>query len=687
MTRRRLTLGLLIFFVALSLPTSILVYQAYGQLKWEAFHQHQRLARELNLRIDARFNEFIDREENRPISDYEFLNVAGSEGAGFLQRSPLSEYPVKSELPGLLGYFQVDAAGQLSTPTVPNANASDYGISVIELEQRTKLESQIRNILDQNKLVGRTDASNLPVVAGNEVMEEKLDLPDSVSELESANLADYRADKDVSGQSVFDKLSSRTAMPASVSKAPSEQVRDLKLEDSYQVAAGAESEERRAQSKKQSQIDRSRKEKVNLPETSGVIRELSTQVMKGAADDQTVELKSVLNQQTVRIQTFESEVEPMEFALLDSGHFVLFRRLWHKNERFVQGILIEQSTFVDQLITPAFSQSSLSSISNLIVAYKGGILKRYIPDYSRQYRPGAEQASSELLYQSRLIAPFDELELIFTLARLPVGAGGQVIIWSALVLSLVLIVGVLMFYRLGIRQLALSQQQQDFVSAVSHELKTPLTSIRMYGEMLRQGWADKEKRRSYYDFIFFESERLTRLINNVLQLASMSRSEQKPNLTRMSVNEALNELRPRLTSQLEASGLDLQIEVETEAEEAHIDIDMDWFIQIFINLVDNAVKFSGGSEAKRVSISCKAMSNDKIQFLVRDYGPGIAADQMKKIFKLFYRSENELTRETVGTGIGLALVQELTAAMGAEIDVVNREPGAEFQISFPTIPN
>ncbi|MCY3838227.1 MAG: ATP-binding protein [Gammaproteobacteria bacterium] len=68
---------------------------------------------------------------------------------------------------------------------------------------------------------------------------------------------------------------------------------------------------------------------------------------------------------------------------------------------------------------------------------------------------------------------------------------------------------------------------------------------------------------------------------------------------------------------------------------------------------------------------------------VRDYGPGVPRDQLRKIFRLFYRSENELTRETLGTGIGLALVRELVTAMGGEVDVVNRNPGAEFRIVLP----
>ena len=73
----------------------------------------------------------------------------------------------------------------------------------------------------------------------------------------------------------------------------------------------------------------------------------------------------------------------------------------------------------------------------------------------------------------------------------------------------------------------LARQQQDFVSAVSHELKTPLTSIRMYGEMLKAGWADEAKRQTYYDYIHSESERLSRLIENVLQLARLTRNTQR----------------------------------------------------------------------------------------------------------------------------------------------------------------
>jgi signal transduction histidine kinase len=109
----------------------------------------------------------------------------------------------------------------------------------------------------------------------------------------------------------------------------------------------------------------------------------------------------------------------------------------------------------------------------------------------------------------------------------------------------------------------------------------------------------------------------------------------------------------------------------------------DAFTQIIINLVDNAIKFSRKSDRKVVELGCTRLAGKSVRFSVRDYGPGIAPNQMKKIFQLFYRAENELTRETVGTGIGLALVRQLASRMKGRVDVTNRSPGAEFGIILP----
>jgi signal transduction histidine kinase len=124
---------------------------------------------------------------------------------------------------------------------------------------------------------------------------------------------------------------------------------------------------------------------------------------------------------------------------------------------------------------------------------------------------------------------------------------------------------------------------------------------------------------------------------------------------------------------------------ENNARQASIKVDADWFSQIMINLVDNAIKFSAKADKKLIKLECSQLSTGDIKFSVRDYGSGVPEQQMKKIFKLFYRTETELTRETVGTGIGLALVHQMTISMNGKIDVVNSNPGAEFSVQFPGI--
>jgi len=236
---------------------------------------------------------------------------------------------------------------------------------------------------------------------------------------------------------------------------------------------------------------------------------------------------------------------------------------------------------------------------------------------------------------------------------------------------------------LGVGQIELARQQQDFVSAVSHELKTPLTSIRMYGEILREGWASDEKRKTYYDYIHDESERLSRLITNVLQLARMTRNDLRLDPRPISVSELIDGIRSKVSSQIERAGFELSLHCEGEAVQAVTQVDADAFMQIVINLVDNAIKFSANAQRRAIDIACRLEGRGTVVFGVRDYGPGVPRDQLDKIFRLFYRSENELTRETVGTGIGLALVQQLVLAMGGQVDVVNRQPGAEFRVSLP----
>jgi signal transduction histidine kinase len=384
----------------------------------------------------------------------------------------------------------------------------------------------------------------------------------------------------------------------------------------------------------------------------------------------------------VRIRTFESEIDPFDFSLLDSGHFVLFRKVWRDGQRYIQGAVLEQQPFLNGVIEDAFREAAISQVSKLIVAYQGNVFTAFSAQAAPRYFSRAEELSGALLYQTRLSAPLDGMELIFSVTRLPAGPGGSVITWVAAILTVVLCGGFYLMYRLGTRQIELARQQQDFVSAVSHELKTPLTSIRMYGEMLREGWAADDKKKTYYDYIHDESERLSRLINNVLQLARMTRNDLTVDLKPVTVNELIDGIRSKVSSQIERAGFELNLQCDGEAGQTVVSVDADFFAQIVINFVDNALKFSAKAQNKVVDISCR-LQRSAVVFAVRDYGPGVPKDQMKKIFRLFYRSGSELTRETVGTGIGLALVHQLALAMNGQVDVVNQRPGAQFRLLLP----
>ncbi len=707
LTKNRLRLGLLLFFVALTVPTALLVGQAYSQLKWEAFHQHRVMAEELALRIDRKLLQLFNNEESRPFTDYNFLNIAGGKEASFIHRSPLSAFPVKGEIPGLLGYFQIDTAGGFTTPLLPQREDASalYGISPQEHHGRQQLQAQLEQILSRNRLVStererqsialkgertkqqepRRKDSSMSTLSDKMDAERKTinetpaqteavaqptlnyeqktgDSPDKLAAFEGT--AAPAPTKKVMSQAAFDRLSepsSKLEKKSRSVKSKLGRVEDLKLDSRYQSAPAP----RKAAP---SMATRSmRKESNILPQ-----EELSEST--NSDEDRRV---------PVRITTFESEIDPFEMRLLDSGHFVLFRKVWRNGQRYIQGALIERESFLRGLFEPLFRETSLSQMSDLAIAYRGDIFTAFASNHSQRYLASSSEMQGALLYQGRLSAPLSEMELIFSVKHLPAGPGGRVLTWLSAILILVLCGGLYLLYRLGLGQLTLARQQQDFVSAVSHELKTPLTSIRMYGEMLREGWASEEKKRGYYDYIYTESERLSRLINNVLQLARMTRNEQHIELHPVKVGELLDMLQSKVSTQIEQAGFTLHLACDGPARESLLAVEADSFTQIIINLVDNAIKFSAKAEQKRIDIGCQLQSKGGVRFTVRDYGPGIAREQMKKIFKLFYRSENELTRETVGTGIGLALVRQLASAMHAEVDIINREPGAEFRLLFP----
>jgi signal transduction histidine kinase len=656
LTKKRLRLWLSLFLLLLIVLTTLLGYQALSQMKWEAFRQHQVLAEELAGRIDDRLSTLIEREEQRSLSEYNFLNILGDEESNFIQRSPLSNFPVTTNIPGLIGYFQVDHQGHFSSPLLPIDPAKEtYGIPQSEYAERLKLQQQIQQLLSQNELVKTTIKEQ--IARTDQRVSEEVDVPFiSLTEAETPYHEDNFSKKS------FDRLERRAISnkPELAASSPSTalgQATELKLTAQFQDRQLMAPQEEMASIKTPAKRER-RKEKTVVAASLAI------------AD------------KAVRVTTFESEIDPFYFAQLNSGHFVLFRKVWHNSQRTTQGILFEQQALLNGIINKLFKTTALSKMSSLAVAFQGNLLAHFSGTPEHYSLTSASELSGELLYQTNLSAPLARMQLIFSIDHLPAGSGAPFIYWVLTLLLLLLCGGFYLIYRLGLKQLHLAQQQQDFVSAVSHELKTPLTSIRMYGEILREGWADEEKKRSYYDYIFHESERLTRLINNVLRLARMTHNEHHLDLKEVTISELIDLIQSKTSLPIERSGFQLQLNHDKSCD-GKLMVDPDAFTQIILNLVDNAVKFSAKAETKQIDIACRRLRDNRVLFTVRDYGPGVSKGQIKKIFQLFYRSENELTRSTVGTGIGLALVKQLAQQMGATVDAIEKSPGIEFRLIFP----
>lgn len=230
------------------------------------------------------------------------------------------------------------------------------------------------------------------------------------------------------------------------------------------------------------------------------------------------------------------------------------------------------------------------------------------------------------------------------------------------------------------RELRLARLRSQFVASVSHELKTPLTSIRIFAETLRdRANIDPEARREYVETIAHESERLTRLLQNVLDFSRVERDARtyhfSPQRLPIIVEHALRALR----FSIEQQGFTVQFECDDDV--ATVRCDADAVEQAVLNLVSNALKYSGTSRRIDVRVACR---DGAVEVSVRDYGIGIAPAHQQRLFERFYRAPTPENDVISGTGLGLTLVHHLAEAHGGVVTVesaVGR--GSTFALCLP----
>ena len=267
------------------------------------------------------------------------------------------------------------------------------------------------------------------------------------------------------------------------------------------------------------------------------------------------------------------------------------------------------------------------------------------------------------------------------------GAGGR-----ALGLTAGAVAGVLMLAILSAGSLLLWQarrsvlearQKTSFVSNVSHELKTPLTTIRMYAEMLAEGRvSDGEKRTHYLHVITRESQRLTRLVNHVLDFSRLEQGRKNYHPTRLDLGESLAEILEGQTGRLQEAGLEVVTAWAPGA--AMVKVDRDALEQAVLNLIDNAIKYAATGGRLTVQLEPQGAA---WCVSVQDKGPGIPAAQRERIFQQFHRLDNTLTGPSAGFGLGLSIARRLVEDQGGTLRCESApDGGARFVITLPAAP-
>ena len=261
--------------------------------------------------------------------------------------------------------------------------------------------------------------------------------------------------------------------------------------------------------------------------------------------------------------------------------------------------------------------------------------------------------------------------------------------WSSLLLGLgaagLSLVGLVLTWRATEREMRVAQLKSDFLASISHELKTPLTAIRAFGDLLHSGRAHNPERiREYGGMIKTESDRLTALLNNILKASRLERGIRRYRLEEGSLCATVSETIEVFRHTAEARGF--TIEVALPSPPIKTKFDEGAIRQAMLNLLSNAAKYSGGkSDARRIEVAVRRDDGCAV-IEVRDHGIGIAPAEQRSIFDLFHRAAQLDVQAKGGTGLGLAIVREIARAHGGEVSVESQsEAGATFRLRLPLL--
>lgn len=647
---KKLRLFILIFFLALTIPLSYLVLRTYSSLEQEEAAELRYFAETLFDKMEEELAELVQREETRPVEEYGTLEQRvrlGKKGVS----SPLEELPKEKFI---LGYFQNSPDGSLQTPLKENVSSNN------------------QKILQQLEAINTAFNKKRAIIPAQLERERNKDY-DAQKEQEE-QLAQALKQKSVADRYLSKELFSRQKSRLGKSE---KRVEEISVAQAQNIVTQPETLESEQWVAMNDAVDG----QVATEGYPAKIKELSSPVEDLSFTQETTDSHYSLQNKNDFVEskgaepapaisgyfgepegTFKVEIDPLQSVLIDADHFYVFRRIVLNNQVYRQGFVLKVNEFLDHLSNTTFRDQPLAQFTNLRLS----ILNQ--GQETRIKESGAGSVHPEISITRHFPRPFSFLQATLDCDRIPDSPGRQTLNIMIVVLAMVILLGLFALYQSVRVVFDLSERRSGFVSSVTHELKTPLTNIRMYIEMLEQGIAsNKEREQEYFRILGSESSRLSRLINNVLEFSKLERKQRPLNMIKGDLSEVLKEVQDIMGEKIRLEGFTLSVENSITRP---FQYDREVMIQILINLLENSVKFGKNSEIRELQLRAYQDGN-QTKIAVSDTGPGIEPQSLKKVFDDFFREENSLTRSTKGTGIGLSLVKKFVQAMGGKVKASN----------------
>jgi two-component system sensor histidine kinase SenX3 len=254
-----------------------------------------------------------------------------------------------------------------------------------------------------------------------------------------------------------------------------------------------------------------------------------------------------------------------------------------------------------------------------------------------------------------------------------------------IIFFLVLIFGLVLNTTFLIREIRRNEQHDAFINAVTHELKTPIASIRLYLETLKTREVDEAQRREFYNIMLADSDRLLGTVEQVLRAGRTGLKRRRISTSVINLGEMVQECLEITRVRYGLSETHLICNVSPEAKAVKVSGDIDELRSAFSNLIDNAVKYSDDEVC--VSVSVSTLDDKRVAVRVSDKGIGIPSAQLKRIFKRFYRVPGRFMARVKGTGLGLFIVQSVIKKHGGRVFAESRGlgHGSTFTVHLPRV--